>query len=949
MLLTGATLAGIATLALAASHAPTAAKIHPPAPRGAIQDHLQSGLPVTLASTASVSIGASERSFWPVRRGPSLLTRGGGIRSVFSASGARLRVSRGTLDLSLASVGRGQDLEGVKMGAPSGEASQILYRDGSIGEFYRNGPYGLEQGFTLRKRPQTGSGSLVLTLRVGGSLIPEQAGSQILFGTRAGAIALRYGELSAIDATGRELPAHLRLGNGTIQLLIDDGNARYPLRIDPFFEQQGSKLAGAEESGKGRFGSSVALSADGDTAVIGGPNDNSKVGAAWVFTRSGSTWEQQGPKLTGSEESGKGHFGYSVALSGDGDTALIGGSSDKGGVGAAWVFTRSGSTWEQQGPKLAGAGESGAGEFGLGVALSADGEEALIGGPDDNSEVGAAWVFTRSGTTWEQQGSKLTGGEESGKGRFGASVALAEGGETALIGGPNDNSNVGAGWVFTRSGTTWEQQGAKLTGSGESGDGHFGYSVALSASGETALIGGLLDNDEVGAAWVFTRSGSSWEQQGSKLTGSGESGTGLFGYSVALSGSGNTALIGGRTDSGGVGAAWVFARSGSTWEQQGSKLTGSGESGDGLFGSSVALSADGFTALIGGADDRSEAGAVWAFVSTQQAPTVVTGTASSVTQTSATLNATVNPNGGTVSNCQFNYGTSTSYGNSVPCTTLPGSGTSPVAVSAPLTGLSGNTTYHFQIVATNPYGTSEGADQKFTTANPPEFGRCVKVAKGVKGQYSTAACTLAATSLKYSYEWEGGPGPKAKFTTKIKESTVATLETIHKKQVVCKDEASTGELSGPKTIGNVVVTFTACEMGGSKCSSADAGEGEVVTKTLEGALGIEQKSSEGPIKNKIAMDLLPVGESGPVMEFSCGPTAVSVKGSVLVPVKSNTMMSVATLKFTGTVGKQKPEGFEGLPKDVLETSFAEASAEQSALKLTTIQMLEEKIEINSVV
>src|ERR1035441_271190 len=182
-----------------------------------------------------------------------------------------------------------------------------------------------------------------------------------------------------------------------------------------------AELAGSDESGPGAFGSSVALSGDGNTVVVGGPSEDGGVGAAWVFTRSGSTWTQQGPKLTGSGESGPsllgvhGDFGDSVALSGDGSTALIGGDYDNSDVGAGWVFTRAGSTFTQQGAKLTGSGESGgeyAGEFGRSVALSGDGSTALIGGPYDNPRprggdfdpVGAAWVFTRAGSTWAQQG-----------------------------------------------------------------------------------------------------------------------------------------------------------------------------------------------------------------------------------------------------------------------------------------------------------------------------------------------------------------------------------------------------------------------------------------------------------------------------------------------------------------------------------------------------------------
>ncbi|MEA2403988.1 MAG: hypothetical protein QOE08_635, partial [Thermoleophilaceae bacterium] len=164
----------------------------------------------------------------------------------------------------------------------------------------------------------------------------------------------------------------------------------------------------------------------------------------------------------------------------------------------------------------------------------------------------------RSGGVWTQQGSKLTGSGETGSGQFGVSVALSADGNTALIGGQVDNGSVGAAWAFTRSGGVWTQQGTKLTGSGETGSGQFGWSVALSADGDTALIGGQVDNGSVGAAWAFTRSGGVWTQQGSKLTGSGETGSGEFGISVALSDDGDTALIGGWGDNGSVGAAWAF-------------------------------------------------------------------------------------------------------------------------------------------------------------------------------------------------------------------------------------------------------------------------------------------------------------------------------------------------------------------------------------------------------
>jgi len=932
----GAALACIALLALAL-HAPGIGSLS-----GGRAAHAARAVPATLAPLASTSIGRSEQRFWAVHHGGLLHTSGGGIQTDFAASGAQLRAAGGTLELSLRSVGHGRQLEGVSAAAPSGTASQIVYRRGAIDEIYRNGPYGLEQAFTLRTRPRGGSGALVLSLGLEGTLTARRAGSGIAFKAPSGATVLNYGQLTARDATGRQLPAAIRLDHGALQLRIDDRNVPYPLSIDPFV-QQGSKLTGGEETGTGRFGGNVALSADGNTALIGGSEDNEGVGAAWVFVRSGTTWEQQGPKLTGTGEAGAGHFGFGVALSSDGNTALIGGGGDNLERGAVWVFTRSGTTWEQQGAKLTvGTEEKGKGHLGFRVALSTDGNTALVGAPGDTTDVGAAWVFTRTGTTWTQQGAALTGTGEAGKGEFGIGVALSADGNTALIGASADNEEVGAVWAFTRSGSTWEAQGAKFTGSGAVGKPHFGFNVALSEDGNTGLISGGGDNEQVGAAWVFTRSGTTWEQQGAKLTGTGETGKGHFGVSVRLSGDGNTALLGGVTDSSEVGAAWVFTRSGTTWTQQGSKLTGGGESGKGLFGNSVALSADASTALIGGPKDNLETGAAWVFASpAPTAPTAVTGAASPIKQTSATLNATVNPNGSAVSDCHFEYGLTPLYGTSVPCTSLPGSGGTPVAVSAVAEPLTAGTTYHFRVVATNAIGTAEGTDQTFTTLSAPEVGRCVKLAKGVKGAYATAACTSSATAEKFGFEWVPGPGPKPKFTTKFKELTTITLETVKKTLVTCKGETGTGEFTGPKTVGGVVITLTGCESQSSKCTSAGFAEGELVTSTLEGAIGWESQALK-----HVATALFPAGHSGPFLEFTCGATTAQVVGSVLVKDVAGKMSSTEILKYLQKSGKQKPERFEGGPREVLEAKFGAGAFEQTGLALTITATREEPLEIN---
>src|ERR1700690_71804 len=122
------------------------------------------------------------------------------------------------------------------------------------------------------------------------------------------------------------------------------------------FSQQGPKLVGTGAVGNANQGSSVSLSADGNTAIVGGFGDNNNTGAAWVWTRSGGIWTQQGPKLVGSGGVGQGYQGGSVSLSADGNTAIVGGNADNNNTGAAWVWTRSGGIWTQQGPKLVGSG-----------------------------------------------------------------------------------------------------------------------------------------------------------------------------------------------------------------------------------------------------------------------------------------------------------------------------------------------------------------------------------------------------------------------------------------------------------------------------------------------------------------------------------------------------------------------------------------------------------------
>ena len=413
------------------------------------------------------------------------------------------------------------------------------------------------------------------------------------------------------------------------------------------FFQQGPKLIGTRAVGSTNQGMSVALSADGNTAIVGGPGANNAdrerspsagpAGAAWVFTRSGAVWTQQGNKLVGTTSDYGGGLwsqGASVALSADGNTALVGGPSDNRTTGAAWVFTRSGGVWTQQGNKLVGTGAYRASEAplplgqgmsvvgtgavgsarqGMSVALSADGNTAIVGGWSDNRKTGAAWVFTRSGGVWTQQGNKLVGTSAVGSACQGMSVALSADGNTAIVGGPGDNpwdrsvpfglGAAGAAWVFTRTGSVWTQQGNKLVSTGAVGSARQGMSVALSADGNIAIVGGVAVDGGVGAVSVFTRSDGHWTQD-KNLIGTGA--VGKSAPSVALSADGSVVMVGGSNDNGGVGAAWVFAHSGGHWTQD-KKLVSTGTVGKPA--PPVALSADSSIAMVGGSHDNGGVGA----------------------------------------------------------------------------------------------------------------------------------------------------------------------------------------------------------------------------------------------------------------------------------------------------------------------------------------------------
>ena len=352
-----------------------------------------------------------------------------------------------------------------------------------------------------------------------------------------------------------------------------------------------AKLVPTDGAGGDYFGYSVSISSDGNTAIVGAYNDDSSRGSVYIYNRSGSTWSQQA-KLVPNDGATNDYFGYSVSISGDGTTAIVGayGDDDKGSdSGSAYIYTRSGSTWSYQAKLVPNDGATDD-YFGYSVAISSDGNTAIVGAVGDDGvdiNTGSAYIYTRSGSTWSQQ-TKLTATDATLQDSFGSSVAISGDGNTVIVGAPNsefDISNAQAGgfYIYTRSGSSWTlQYDTNFTGS----ESKYGSYVSLSYDGSVAAVGGTgIHGDSMR---ILTRSGSTWSVYPSFFTGA----------SVAVSGDGNTIVGGSLKANNNYGAVYVYGLTNGVWSEK-KILTAVNETANVNFGSSVSLSSDGKTLIVG--------------------------------------------------------------------------------------------------------------------------------------------------------------------------------------------------------------------------------------------------------------------------------------------------------------------------------------------------------------
>jgi hypothetical protein len=495
--------------------------------------------------------------------------------------------------------------------------------------------------FDPTEETQTFAGSIAtqgVALTIGGSNLTgaKLNDAAAVLGQPTAPIALPLGETAAtVAVTANEL-------SKTYQVVFERGTAA----LGQVVYGKASNTGTSDQ-----FGSFVALSGntlvvsapDEDSAAIGinsNQSDNSAVdsGAVYVFVRNGTTWSQQA-YIKASNTGANDHFGSSVALYEDtlavgamdeasAATGINNNQSDNSApyAGAVYVFIRSGTTWTQQ-AYIKASNTAVSSQFGRSVALS--GDTLAVGAWFESSVVsgsGGVYVFVRSGSTWTQQ-ALLKASNPEYPDVFGCAVALS--GNTLAVGAfqessaatginSNDRGNAalysGAAYVFVRSGTTWTEQAYIKASNTDAGD-HFGNSIALSGdtlavgadnehSAAPGIDGSQLDNTmpNAGAAYVFTRSGTTWTQQ-AYIKASNPGAQFFFGRSIALFG--DTLAVGANNEASATtgidstpdknassaGAAYVFVRTGTAWAQK-AYVKASNTGANDKFGESVALSQD---------------------------------------------------------------------------------------------------------------------------------------------------------------------------------------------------------------------------------------------------------------------------------------------------------------------------------------------------------------------
>ena len=362
---------------------------------------------------------------------------------------------------------------------------------------------------------------------------------------------------------------------------------------------------------------SAAISADGNTAVVYDSWSPDTTFDLWVFTRSGTTWTQQGSRL---EPIGHQQW-YSlellqvpqVSISGDGNTIAANATMSNGYGRGIWVFNRQGTVWTEQDSGPMGSTNYYNASVGGTQQLSYDGNSFI------SADANGIYYWKRNAGVWRHVGGRNTflevdtfesiGHNDAGSGD--AVIGFDSSGTKAIIGSSFFKYNKGGEWYFTLSDTTFVQTGPGIYDSIPAGGSYMGYSTAMSADGSTIAAGGYMDGNYNGAVWIYARNGLNWQQLGPKLTVPDTSwNPRTFGFSVALSGNGSIVAVGAPYENNFSlpisSNVYIYKRTGNAYVPQVDSLTLPGVQ---QLGRKVSISADGNTLLA----TMSDSAVVWVY------------------------------------------------------------------------------------------------------------------------------------------------------------------------------------------------------------------------------------------------------------------------------------------------------------------------------------------------
>jgi hypothetical protein len=371
-----------------------------------------------------------------------------------------------------------------------------------------------------------------------------------------------------------------------------------------------TKIQASDKANNDYFGSDVAIDSNNTVIAVGAGGESSNRGSVYIFTKSGGSWSQSA-KLEPSSSTGVNYFGRSISISGDGNTLVIGAEGYDGSgttdEGIAYIFTRSGATWSQA-TTITGSDITSGDKFGRPLSINKDGDTIAVAARTKNSNAGAVYVFTGSGSSWSQQ-AKLTGSAGSDE-YFGIHNCLSADGNKLAIAGFVGGDGVNKVYIYSRSGSTW---GSPTTLTKSDTDRFGGGGLAFSDDGTRLAIGAFgTFNSTTHTNFIYDESSGSWSQTTS-FPGTWISGA-YRTSSVAISGNGKIAFFGNTLYDPPRGDGYTFPDAGhinvytydddtSSWSSSAVELLGS-KQGENL-GGNLSVSNDGGT-VVGGADSYDE-------------------------------------------------------------------------------------------------------------------------------------------------------------------------------------------------------------------------------------------------------------------------------------------------------------------------------------------------------